>query len=83
MHEICDILKLPAELIVEIMLFCDKVDVVNFAKAVEENKNDIWDIIANDKLWNYVLIPPDEEMIKNLGKCAALINTKYKYLYQH
>merc|ERR1712012_672845 len=38
-----------------------------------EKKNDIWDIIATDKLWNYVLIPPDEEMIKNLGKCAALI----------
>ena len=38
-----NILKLPPEIIVEILMFCDTVDVINFAKASEENMCDIWD----------------------------------------
>ena len=51
-------MKLPPEIIVEIMMFCDKVDVVSFGKAVEVSKSDIWDVISNEKLWKYVLLPP-------------------------
>ena len=76
MNNNMNILKLPPEVIVEILTFCHPLDVIIFAKAVEEKKIDIWDLIGNGRLWKYVLIPPDEKIFKYLKR----FGTKIKHL---
>ena len=62
------IYKLPAEILIIILQFCDQqVDVWNLAAALSEKRNDIWNIIMNPKLWVKVVIPPEEKFIKFLG----------------
>ena len=66
-----NILHLPTEIIVEILLFCDKVDVINFANAVSKRKKDIWDVITNKKLSSHTVIPANKQFIRyfeNYGK---------------
>ena len=60
------ILSLPPEIIVEILLFCPE-DVVNVAKALATKNQDIWDVIANEKLWKNAVIPPKNRYIEYLG----------------
>ena len=65
--------NLPPELMIEIMLYCDASDVINFAEAVSVKRLDIWDVIDNKKLWQHVVISPDEKFIhekwiKYMGK---------------
>ena len=73
MNEIMHILKLPTELLFEILMFCDPVAVVSFAEAFEEEKDDIWDLIENRRLWKYVLIPPDEKILKYVRRFGPKI----------
>ena len=79
MNNNMNILKLPTELLVEILMFCDTLAVANFAKAVQQKKTDIWDVIANGKLWKYVLIPPINDYSRII-KYLERFGTKIKHL---
>ena len=68
-----NILKLPPEIIVEILMFCDTVDIINFAKASEESMCDIWDVLANVKLWKHVVIPPEDWIVNLIARFGGMI----------
>ena len=71
------ILSLPPEIIVEILLFCPE-DVVNVAKALTTKNGDIWDVIANKKLWKKAFIPPENKYIEYLGSHTKSLHIEDK-----
>ena len=48
-----NVFKSPPELLTKILLYCDGVDVVNFAEASVMNGVDIENVISNKKLWKH------------------------------
>ena len=62
-----DIWDFPPEIIVEILLFCNNEDAVNFAEALSVKNEDIRAVVANKKLWKHVVIPPGIKNFKYLG----------------
>ena len=71
------ILSLPPEIIVEILLFCPN-DVLNVAEAMAAKNEDIWDVIANEKLWKNAVIPPKYKYIKYIGSHTKSLHIKDK-----
>ena len=65
MEKTLNIVKLPPELIIEILSFCDGASVLQFAAAVYRQNENIWEMIRNEKQWK-ALIPPGDEFIKHL-----------------
>ena len=68
-----NILNLPPEIIVEILSFCETVDVFSFAKASEENKSDIWEILASGNLLKEVVIPPEDGILKVIARFGGMV----------
>ena len=79
-----DILDLPHELTIEILLYCDGVDVLNFADALIVKNTKVTDVISNQKLWKDAVIGPTDhkKYLKYLGsytrslKVIGLISPK-------
>ena len=62
-----NISKLPPELIIKILSFCDSASILEFAEAVSLQNESIWEIIKNEKFWKYTVLPPDEKFLPYLG----------------
>ena len=69
---------LPPEIIIEILVFCNKEDVVNFAEALASKNEDIWDVIANKRLWKDAVIAPENKYIKYLGSYTKTLRIESK-----
>ena len=69
---------LPPEIIIEILVFCNKEDVVNFAEALASKIEDIWDVIANKRLWKDAVIAPENKYIKYLGSYTKTLRIESK-----
>ena len=69
-----NILSLPPEIIVEILLYCPE-NAVNVSKAVTtKNGDDIWDVIANKN----AVIPPENKYIEYLGSHTKSLHIEDK-----
>ena len=59
-----NLLSLPNELIIEILLYCSGRDVVNVAEAHSSSK--LWEVIASPRLWRTAVIGPPGDAKKYL-----------------